>query len=133
MFIINMFHINIRNFHNNDRLNKTALTILSQLKIIKVNIIENFGKENNRITTENERILKWKKSRKKKKERERSFFIVHFVYRNGLPIVALTLKVLDKYNQYLIKMAKTKPLLKNMENNLYCVNFCCCRWGGDCI
>ena len=58
MFIINLFHINIRNFHNNDRLNKTALTILSQLKIIKVNIIENFGKENNRITLENARILR---------------------------------------------------------------------------
>ena len=41
-----MFHINIRNFHNNDRPNKTTLTILGQLKIIKVNIIENFGKEN---------------------------------------------------------------------------------------
>ena len=53
-----MFHINIRNFHNNDRINKTALTILSQLKIIKVNIIENFGKENNRITLENARILR---------------------------------------------------------------------------
>ena len=49
MFIINMFHINIRNFHNNDRPNKTTLTILSQLKITKVNIIENFGKENNKI------------------------------------------------------------------------------------
>ena len=29
MFIINMFHVNIRNFHNNDRPNKTALIILS--------------------------------------------------------------------------------------------------------
>ena len=52
-----MFHINIRNFHNNDRPNKIALTILSQLKITKVNIIENFGKENNRITSEIARIL----------------------------------------------------------------------------
>ena len=47
MFIINMFHINIRNFHNNDGPNKTTLTILSQLKITKVNIIENLE----RITT----------------------------------------------------------------------------------
>ena len=46
MFIINIFHINIRNFHNNNRANKTTLTILSQLKITKANIIENFGKEN---------------------------------------------------------------------------------------
>ena len=87
MFIINMFHINIRNFHNNDRPNKTLLTILSQLKIIKVNIIEKFGKENNKITSENTRILK----RKGKKK-----FIVRFVYLNGLPIVALTLKVSKK-------------------------------------
>ena len=62
-----MFHINIRNFHNNDRPNKTALTILSQLKITKVNIIENFGNENNIITLENARVLKRKK---------KSFFIV---------------------------------------------------------
>ena len=68
-----------------------------------------------------------KEKQEKKKERERSFFIVHFFYLNGFPIVALTLKVSEKYNQCLIKMAKTKPLLKNMENNLYCVNFCCCR------
>ena len=60
MFIINMFHINIRNFHNNDGPNKIALTILSQLKITKINIIEKFGKENNRITSENARILKRK-------------------------------------------------------------------------
>ena len=61
-----MFHINIKNFHNNDRPNKTALTILSQLKMTKVNIIENFGKENNKITSENVRILKRKENRKKK-------------------------------------------------------------------
>ena len=84
-----MFHINIRNFHNNDRPNKTALTILSQLKITKVNIIENFGNENNIITLENARVLKRKK---------KSFFIVRFVYLNGVPIVALTLKVSNKYN-----------------------------------
>ena len=35
---MNIFHINVRNFHNNDRPNKTALTILSQLKITKVNM-----------------------------------------------------------------------------------------------
>ena len=46
MFIINIFHINIRNFHNNNKPNKIALTILSQLKITKANIIEKFGKEN---------------------------------------------------------------------------------------
>ena len=46
-----MFHINIRNFHNNDRPNKIALTILSQLKITKVNIIEKFVKEYNKITS----------------------------------------------------------------------------------
>ena len=89
MFIINVLHINVRNFHNNDRPNKTALTILSQLKIRKVNIIENFGKENNKITSKkNARILK----RKKKKDN----FLLCFVYLNVLPIVALTLKVLTK-------------------------------------
>ena len=88
-----MFHINIRNFHNNDRPNKIALTILSQLKITKVNINDKFGKENNRITSENARILNRKENRKKK-----SFFIVRFVYLNGVPIVALTLKVSNKYN-----------------------------------
>ena len=46
-----MFHINIKNFHNNGRPNKTALTILSQLTITKVYIIENFGKENNKVTS----------------------------------------------------------------------------------
>ena len=46
MFIISMFHINIKNFHNNGRPNKTTLTILSQLKITKVNIIEKFGRGN---------------------------------------------------------------------------------------
>ena len=81
MFIINIFHINIRNFHNNDRPNKTPLTILGQLKIIKVNIIENFGKEN---------------GEKKKKKKKEIIFIVCFVYLNVRPIVALTLKVLTK-------------------------------------
>ena len=60
MFIINMFHINIKNFHNNDRPNKTTLTILSQLTMTKVNIIEKFGKENNKITSKNARIQKIK-------------------------------------------------------------------------
>ena len=63
-----MYHINIKNFHNNDRPNKIALTILSQLKITKVNIIENFGKKNNIITSENARILNRKENRKKKKK-----------------------------------------------------------------
>ena len=67
MFIINMFHINIKNFHNNDRPNKTTLTILSQLTMTKVNIIEKFGKENNKITSKNARILKRKENEKKKK------------------------------------------------------------------
>ena len=40
-----MFHINIRNFHNNDRPNNTALTILSQLTMTKVNIIENLERK----------------------------------------------------------------------------------------
>ena len=88
-----MFHINIRNFHNNDKPNKIALTILSQLKITKFNINDKFGKENNRITSENARILNRKENGKKK-----SFFIVRFVYLNGVPIVALTLKVSNKYN-----------------------------------
>ena len=63
MFIINIFHINIRNFHNNNRANKIALTILSQLKITKANIIENFGKENNKIASKNARILKRKEKK----------------------------------------------------------------------
>ena len=58
-----MFHINIRNFHNNDGPNKTALTILSQLKITKVGIIKKFGKENNKITSKNARKLKRKKKK----------------------------------------------------------------------
>ena len=66
MFIINMFHINIKNFHNNDRPNKTTLIVLSQLTITKVNIIEKFGKENNKITSKNARILKRKENEKKK-------------------------------------------------------------------
>ena len=94
MFIINIFHINIRNFHNNNRANKIALTILSQLKITKANIIENFGKQNNKITSKNARILK---ERKKKR--------INFdcVYLNGLPIVALTLKVSNKIIDVFLK------------------------------
>ena len=94
-----MFHINIRNFHNNDWPNKIALTILSQLKTTKVNIIEKFGKENNKITSKNARVLKRKENEKeKKKKKKTTFMIVHFVYLNGLPIVALTLKVSNKNN-----------------------------------
>ena len=40
-----MFHINIKNFHNNDRPNKTTLTVLSQLTITKDNIIENLERK----------------------------------------------------------------------------------------
>jgi len=69
---------------------KTAVTILSQLKITKVNIIENFGKKNNRITSENARILN-------RKEKKKITFLLR-IYLNGLPIVALTLKVSNKYN-----------------------------------
>ena len=115
MFIINMFHINIRNFHNNDRPNKTTLTILSQLKITKVNIIENFGKENNKIPSKKKK--KNKILKRKENEKKRSLFIVCFIYLNGLPIVALSLKVFDKNNRCLLKMVKTKTSLKNMENN----------------
>ena len=64
-----MFHINIKNFHNNDRPNKTALTILSQLKITKVNITEKFGKENNRITSKNAIIPKRNQIKKKKRKK----------------------------------------------------------------
>ena len=112
IFDIIMFHINIRNFHNNDWPNKIALTILSQLKTTKVNIIEKFGKENNKITSKNARVLK-----RKENEKKRSLFIVCFIYLNGLPIVALSLKVFDKNNRCLLKMVKTKTSLKNMENN----------------
>ena len=38
------------------------------IKITKFNIIEKFGKENNRIILENARILKRKKNEKKKKK-----------------------------------------------------------------
>ena len=40
----------------------------------------------------------FKKCNKTKKKKEKSFMIVRFVYLNGLPIVALTLKVSDKNN-----------------------------------
>ena len=80
MFIINMYHINIKNFHNNDRPNKIALTILSQLKITKINIIEKFGKENNRITSENARILKRKENGKKKKKRKKRKIIFYCAF-----------------------------------------------------
>ena len=46
-----MFYINIKNFHNNDGPNEIALTILSKLRITKVNIIKKLGKENNKITS----------------------------------------------------------------------------------
>ena len=70
-----MFHINIRNFHNNDRPNKTALRILSQLKITKVYIVEKFRKENNKITSENARKLK----KKKKEKRDHFLLCVLFI------------------------------------------------------
>ena len=69
-----MFHINIRNFHNNGRPNKIALTILSQLTITKLYIIENFGKENNKITSKNARILKRKENEKKKRKEDHFLF-----------------------------------------------------------
>ena len=47
-----MFHINIKNFHNNDRPNKITLTILSQLRITKVNTIKKLRKENSKITSQ---------------------------------------------------------------------------------
>ena len=89
-----------------NRSNKIALTILSQLTITLANITENFEKENNKITSQNVRILK----------RfffffflmKRSLLIVHFVHLNGLPIAALTLKISDKNNQCLLKMVKIK-------------------------
>ena len=73
-----MFHINIKNFHNNDRPNKTALTILSQLKITKVNIIEKFGKENNRITSKNAIIPKRYQIKKKEKKKDHFLLCVLF-------------------------------------------------------
>ena len=79
MVIINMFHINIRNFHNNDRPNKSTLKILSQLKITKVNIIENFGNENNKIPSKkykNTKILKRKENKKKKKKKKRDHYLL---------------------------------------------------------
>ena len=69
-------------------------TILSQLKIKKVNITENLESKTTKSLQKNARILK-------RKENEKiyiSFFIVRFVYLNGLPIVALTLKVSNKNN-----------------------------------
>ena len=61
-----MFHINIKNFHNYEGPNKTKLTILSQLRIKKVNINENLGKEYNKITSQrlNARIPKRKGKKK---------------------------------------------------------------------
>ena len=47
-----MFHINIKNFHNNNGQNKITLTILSQLRITKVNTIKILRKENNKITSQ---------------------------------------------------------------------------------
>ena len=70
MFIINIFHINVRNFHNNDRPNKTANNSKSILN--NKSQYENFGKENNKITSKkNARILK----RKGKKKRD-NFYCV---------------------------------------------------------
>ena len=90
-----------------NRSNKIALTILSQLTITLANIIENFEKENNKITSQNVRILKiiffFNFFLIK-----RSLLIVHFVHLNGLPIAALTLKISNKNNQCLLKMVKIK-------------------------
>ena len=47
-----MFHINIKNFHNNNGQNKITLTILSQLRITKANTIKKLRKENNKITSQ---------------------------------------------------------------------------------
>ena len=75
-------------------------TILSQLKIKKVNITENLESKTTKSLQKNARILKRKENEKKKKNIYIyiSFFIVRFVYLNGLPIVALTLKVSNKNN-----------------------------------
>ena len=69
------------------------LPILSQLRVTKVNIIKKFGKENSKITSHRLKVRKPKRKGKKS-----SFLCVCFVYLNGLPIIALTLKVADKYN-----------------------------------
>ena len=89
-----------------NRSNKIALTILSQLTITLANIIENFEKENNKITSQNVRILK--RIFLKFFLIKRSLLIVHFVHLNGLPIAALTLKISNKNNQCLLKMVKIK-------------------------
>ena len=70
IIIINMFHINIKNFYNNDELNKIALTILSQLRMTEVNIIKKLGKEKKKITSQrlNARIPKGKEKKKRKKK-----------------------------------------------------------------
>ena len=61
---------------------------LSQLRVTKVNIFTNFGKENSKITSHrlNERI-------RKRKGQKSSFLFVHFVHLNGHPIAGLTLKI----------------------------------------
>ena len=62
--IINRFHINIKNFHNNDGPNKITLTILSQLRITKVNTIKKLEKENNKITSQRINARNQKKGKK---------------------------------------------------------------------
>ena len=57
-----MFHINIKNFHNNNGQNKITLTILNQLRITKANTIKKLRKENNKITSQ-------RKNARNKKER----------------------------------------------------------------
>ena len=59
-----MFHINIKNFHNNDRPNKIELIILSQLKITKVNIIENLERK---TTKSLQKMQEYEKERQGKK------------------------------------------------------------------
>ena len=80
------------------------LAILSQLRVTKVNIIKNFGKETSKITSRklNVRIPK------RKGKKVHFYIYVRFVHFNGHPIADLTLKISDKNNRCLLKMVKTK-------------------------
>ena len=75
-----MFYINIKKFHINDGPNKIVLPILSQLTITKVNTIENFGKENNKITLQglNARIPKKKKRGRRRRKKDNFRLRVQF-------------------------------------------------------
>ena len=81
------------------------LPILSQLRVTKVNIIKNFGKENSKITSHklNVRIPKRKGGKK-----VHFYIFMRFVHFNGHPIANLTLEISDKNNRCLLKMVKTK-------------------------